>query len=199
MAETTARSPVYSLPRGQMEVYYAKKGLRDQLSAVRKLRDPIEAGDHRHALLGVKITVASDFHPKVLAATRKAFSPITELRTDPRWPKADRWPMTQFGFRSTQTPAYYLGALFETLPRSFALRFFSDHFFGRQSGSHFISQAGMTLLRFSSAEASAPFINGLKQTDGYETERLFGYMQSQKIVRDYRFQRYSVSELIAAL
>jgi hypothetical protein len=199
MAEVTTRSTVYSYPHGQKEAYYAKKGLKYQLEAIRKLREPIKAGDHRVALHGVKIAVASDFQPKVLAAARKVFSPITGLSVDPRWPVADRWPMTQFGFPTTQVPAYYMGALFETLPRSFALRFFADQFFGRLCGSTFISRAGATLLRFSSAENSALFVKGLQQTDSKETVRLLRYMQSQRDIRDYRFQRYSVSELIAAL
>jgi len=199
MTEITARPKVYSYPHGQTEAYYAKKGLQYQLSAIQKLREPIKAGDHRRALLGVKIVVASEFHPKTLAAIIKVFSPITGLSIDPRWPLADRWPMTQFGFPTTQVPAYYLGALFETLPRSFALRFFADHFFGHQYGSTFISRAGATLLRFSSAESSALFVNGLKQTDTKETERLLRYMQSQSDIRNYRFQRYSVPELIGAL
>lgn len=196
---TTARTTAFSLARRQDEHYYAKKSIKEKLAAVRKLNAPIKAGDHRHAFQGVMITVASDFHPRVLAAVKRAFSPITGLTSDPRWPLAQRWPMTQFGFPSNRTPAYYLGALFETLPRGFALRFFADRFFGHSRGSNFTSRAGATLLRFSSAEASADFISDLKRIDSHGTARLIHYMRSQQTICQYQFKRYSAAEVVEIL
>lgn len=168
------------------------------LSDIKQYSKQIAAGNYKVVFLILERVVSRDFHPEIIEAGKAALAPIKEVESK----KTGWWQKTRpyaiFGFDlsgyMTKAPAYFLGALYEMLPREFAIEYFAFyHLPYRCYVPQNVIKGLQILLRFSSLEAAADFLIDLSKSEPDKTKRLLGYNNCQ--ARYYPYQRYSIDEL----
>ena len=124
----------------------------------------------------VNIVVASDFHPEVLAMAKESLSYRYREGRFPNW----------FRFRQFKGHwRYFLGALFEVLPRKKALKIFEREYLPGYYCDQDAIEAGQALLRFSSPQAAANSIKGPMARAPKRTFRLITTFITNKQMREY--------------
>ena len=101
---TSNIAPRYSGLQGKAEERLSKVPFNARLQMAKDAAAQIKQGDHRYSLNVVKVVSASNYDPQIMEAARSALSPITSWKDDPRWPHAEQWPFTQFGFDTRRAP-----------------------------------------------------------------------------------------------
>ena len=152
----------------------------------------IKAGNQRVAAPLADIVIASNFQPKILDAAKDALAPITSYQKKER-------PFEQFGFILKIVPSYYLGALFELLPRTTALEAFKAEFLSSVFSLSGYIKAGHSLLRFSSPGKAAEFARALRKYYPSKTAKFLSTFKNTMTIITYKWRRYDVDDVLRAL
>ncbi len=143
----------------------------------------------------IKIVVGSDFHSEIYEAAREGLKEIYGGS------KAHQLKAYEsFGFHRYWAPPFFLGALFELLPRKEAVELFAREYlpptgYRNEDG---MRKAGHILLRFSCPESAADFAVELLQISRGTTDRMLktlAFMSADKRVYGYQFRRFEPSDL----
>jgi hypothetical protein len=145
----------------------------------------------------MEIVVASNFDAAIIDQAKDYFQAFSYRRPGLLSPQR---LAKQLGLAHLETPEYYLGPLYETLPRGLAvdsfrydyLRNLFDPFFHNSKN---MIQAGRILLRFSEPEEAAKFIMELMEKDPRKTRRLLVNMRREHNIREYPYRCYELEDL----
>jgi len=167
---------------------------QDFLDSISDFAAAIAGGEQASVLPVLQIVISGGYSPKLLAAARRAFLPITSYRR-----KEGEVPFKAFGFYGKSAP-YFLGPLFELLPEAVAVKVFKAEILDMgNSYTATLKKAGRTLLRFSSAKAAAKFIRALRKSTDFDFNKFLSRCQRNYHVSGYRYRRYEVDAILLAL
>ena len=168
-----------------MQKYMARKeelGRYTLPTLQKRIRDyvpAIKSGDLRVVYKILEIVRATDQAKPILTTARKALACVSaaELGQD---------DYRQFGFPARKNAVYYLGALFELLPRDIALKLFVAQHPVTPFYKPTYIRAAHVLLQFSSEEKALEFVKDLI-AHAPEHKNIFHYLSRRrpKEVRDY--------------
>ena len=169
-----------------------RSSIAERVAEIQRHEKKIKAKNHKPVAKILETVIASNYHVRVARAAREVFSHISAL-------EEGRCSFEEYRFSQYMQRSFFLGALFELLPREMSVRLYDFEFLSYYEEMPRALKAGQILLRFSTSHSAASFVADLLQRSPMETNRILSAASNWDVVRFYQFRRYEVDDLFKRL
>lgn len=164
----------------------------DRIAKIRKNESKIKAKNHKAILKILEIVIASNFHARVSREAREVFSHVSE-------PKQGKSIFEEYKFPPPLQRPFYLGALFELLPREMSVKLYDFEYLLHYAEMPRALKGCQILLRFSTSYSAARFVADLHRRFPMETNNILSGALNWDVIKIYPFRRYEVSDIFKRL